>query len=137
MNKYLKTTLIFAGVWFVAAMLNGIISGISIAMLDSGSTNDAMGNLMVSFVFSFAFSVPFVGLVWFVTIMGQVAEKKGDTLLQLALRTALFCSIGGAIIFIYVFRMEFATARFIAGPGIIVSALSSILMFRKQIKTNE
>jgi hypothetical protein len=137
MNKYIKTTLIFAGVWFIAAMLNGLISGISIATLDSGSKNDAMSNLFASFVFSFAFSVPFVGLVWFVTIMGQVAEKKGDPLLQLVLQTALFCSIAGALIFIYAFKMEFGTARFIAGPGIIVSALSSVLMFRKQIKTNE
>ena len=137
MNKYIKTTLIFAGVWFIAAVLNGLISGISIAMLDSGSTNDAMGNLVASFVFSFAFSVPFVGLVWLVTIMAQVAEKKGDSLLQLVLRTALFCSMGGAFIFIYVFKREFATARFIAGPGIIISALAAILMFRKQIKTIE
>jgi hypothetical protein len=137
MNKYIKTTFIFSGVWFFAAVLNGLISGISIAVLDSSSTNDAMGNLVASFVFSFAFSVPFVGLVWFVTIMAQVAEKKGDSLLQLVLRTALFCSMGGALIFIYAFKRAFATARFIAGPGIIISALTAVLMFRKQIKTNE
>ena len=137
MNKYIKTTLIFVGVWFIAAVLNGLISGISIAVLDSGSTNDAMSNLFASFVFSFAFSVPFVGLVWFVTIMAQVMERKGEPLLQLVLRTALFCSIGGALIFMYAFKREFATARFIAGPGIIVSALTAVLMFRKKIKTNE
>ena len=137
MNKYIKTTLIFIGVWFIAAMLNGLISGISIAMLNSGSANEGMTNLFASFVFSFAFSVPFVGLVWFVTIMAQVTAKKGDTLLQLVLRTALFCSIGGALIFMYAFKREFATARFIAGPGIIISALTAVLMFRKKIKTNE
>lgn len=137
MNKYIKTTLIFSGVWFIAALLNGVISGTSIAILDSGSTNDAMSNLFASFVFSFAFSVPFVGLVWFVTIMAQVMERKGEPLLQLVLRTALFCSIGGALIFMYAFKREFATARFIAGPGIIVSALTAVLMFRKKIKTNE
>ena len=81
--------------------------------------------------------MPFVGLVWFVTIVAQGADKKGDALLQLVLQTAFFCSIGGALIFIYAFKTEFATARFIAGPGIIVSALSAVLMFRKKIKTNE
>jgi hypothetical protein len=137
MNKYLKTTGIFFGVWFIASTINGLLSGISIAMLDSHSTNDAMGNLVASFVCSFVFSVPLVGLVWFVTIMAQVTEKKGDSLFQLVLGTALFCSVAAALIFMYACKMEFATARFIAGPGIIISALAAVLMFRKQIKTNE
>lgn len=136
MNKYLKTTGIFFGVWFIASLLNGLLSGISIALLDSSSVNDAMGNLFTSFVCSFVLSVPLVGLVWFVTIVAQVAEKKGDSLFQLVLRTALFCSIGGALVFIYAFKMQFTNARYVAGLAIIISALVSVLFFRKQIKSN-
>lgn len=137
MNKYLKTTLIFAGIWFAASILNGVLSGISILVLDSGSMSNGSGTFGLSVIFSFVFSVPMVGLVWFITLMGQAADKKGNELLQLVLSTALFCSIGGGLIFIYTIGTEFKDARFIVALCIIVSALASVLLFRKQIKTNE
>lgn len=137
MSKYLKTTLIFAGIWFVASLLNGLLSGISILVLDSGSMNNDAGALGLSVIFSFVFSVPMVGLVWFVTLAGQAADKKGNNLLQYVLRTTLFCSAAGALIFIYTIGTEFKNARFLVGLCIIISALASVLLFRKQIKTNE
>ena len=81
MNKYLKTTLIFAGIWFTASVLNGVLSGISILVLDSGDMYNGAGELGLSVIFSFVFSVPMVGLVWFITLMGQAADKKGSDLL--------------------------------------------------------
>lgn len=137
MNKYLKTTLIFAGIWFTASLLNGVLSGISILVLDSGGMNNGAGTLGLSVIFSFVFSVPVVGLVWFIALMGQAADKKGNDLLQLVLRTALFCSAGAGLGFIYTIGTEFKDARVVAGLCIIVSALTSVLLFRKQIKTNE
>lgn len=137
MNKYLKTTLIFAGIWFTASLLNGVLSGISILVLDSGGMNNGAGSFGLSVIFSFVFSVPMVGLVWFITLMGQATDKKGNDLLQLALGTALFCSVGGAFIFIYTIGTEFKNARFVLGFCINFSALASVLLFRKQIKTNE
>jgi hypothetical protein len=137
MNKYLKTTLIFVGIWFTASLINGMLSGISIAVLDNSAMNDSAGTFGLSVIFSFVFSVPMVGLVWFITLMGQAADKKGNDLLQFVLATALFCSAGGALFFIYVLGTEFKSARFAVGLCIIISALASVLLFRKQIKTNE
>ncbi len=137
MNKYLKTSLIFAGIWFTASVLNGVLSGISMLLLDSGGMNHGAASLGLSVIFSFVFSVPLVGLVWFITLMGQVADKKGNELLQFVLSTALFCSMGGGLIFIYTIGTEFKDARFVVGFCIIFSALASVLLFRKQIKTNE
>ena len=137
MNKYLKTTLIFAGIWFTASVLNGVLSGISILVLDSGDMYNGAGELGLSVIVSFVFSVPMVGLVWFITLMGQAADKKGSDLLQFVLHTALFCSAAGALIFIYTIGTEFKNARVVVGLCIIVSALASVLLFRKQIKTNE
>jgi hypothetical protein len=137
MNKYIKTTLIFVGVWFIASLLNGVLSGISILVLDSGSMNNGAGALALSVVFSFVFSVPMVGLVWFITLMAQVSDKKGNDLLQFTLGTALFCAAAGALFFIYTLGTEFKNARFAVGLCIIISALASVLFFRKQIKTNE
>jgi hypothetical protein len=69
--------------------------------------------------------------------MGQVTDKKRSDLLQFVLRTALFCSATGALIFINTIGTEFKNARVVVGLCIIVSALASVLLFRKQIKTNE
>lgn len=136
MNKYLKTTLIFTGVWFIASLLNGVLSGISILALDTGFKQEGPAPLALSIIFSFVFSVPMVGLVWFITLMAQVADKKGDNLLQFVLRTALFCSVAGGLFFIYTLGTEFKNARFLVALSIIISAITSILFFRKQIKTN-
>jgi len=78
-----------------------------------------------------------VGLVWFITLIGQGADMKGNALLQFVLGTALFCSAAGGLIFIYTLGTEFKAARFVIALCIIASALSSVLFFRKQIKTNE
>jgi hypothetical protein len=137
MKKYLKTTGIFFGVWFIASFVNGLLSGISLATMDSTSVNEALGILVFSMVFSFVFSAPAVGFVWFFAIMAQLAEKKGDELFQFVLRTALFWGIAGAVIFIYTLGAEFKNGRWLAGFSIIISALASVLVFRKKIKTNE
>jgi hypothetical protein len=137
MNKYLKTTLVFAGIWFSASILNGVLSGISILVLDSWNMYKGAGALGLSVIFSFVFSVPMVGLVWFITLMGQITGKKGNELLQFVIRTALFCSAAGGLIFIYTIGTEFTNARLVVGLCIIFSALTSVLLFRKQIKTNE
>jgi len=136
MNKYIKTTLIFIGIWFTASLLNGVLSGISILVLDSSWTHEGPGSLRLSIIFSFVFSVPMVGLVWFITLMAQASDKRGNDLLQFVLGTALFCSAAAGLIFIYTLGTEFKNARLFIALSIIVSALTSVLFFRKQIKTN-
>ena len=137
MNKYIKTTLIFAGVWFIAALLNGLLSGISIMLLENNWMNKEMSTLPLAVVFSFVFSAPVVGLVWFIVLMAQVNHKKGSALFQFALGTAFICALVAALIFIYTLGTDFMNARFVSALSIIVSALAAILLFRKQIKTNE
>ena len=62
---------------------------------------------------------------------------EGFELFQFALGTAFICAIAAALIFIYTLGTDFMNARFVAALCIIVSALTAVLMFRKQIKTNE
>lgn len=129
--------LIFLGVWFIASLLNGLLSGISIAFIDSSSFNEAMQNLAFSIFFSFVFSVPLVGFVWLVTAIAQLAGKKGDPLFQLILSTALFCALAAAVVFINTIGTEFKQVRYIVGLCIIISALGAILIFRMQLKRVE
>ena len=137
MNKYIKTTLIFAAIWFFASVLNGVLSGISIVVLESSRIHEGAETFGLSLIFSFVFGVPMVGLVWFITLMGQATGKRGDKLFQFVLGRALFCSVAGSLIFIYTLGTEFKSTRFFIGLCIIISALASVLFFRKQIKANE
>ena len=136
MYKYLKTTGIFFGVWFLASLLNGLLSGVSIALLESKSLNEAAGKLFLSIAFSFLFSAPLVAFVWFATVIAQLADKKGDSLFQFVLGAAFFCSMAGALLFACTLGTEFSKARYVAGLCIIISAMASVLFFRKQIKAN-
>jgi len=136
MNKYIKTTLIFAGIWFIAALINGLLSGLSIIFLGTAA-NANPGTLALSVIFSFLFSAPVVGFVWFITLIAQVAGKNGDDLFQFALGTAFICACAAALIFINTIGKEFMKARYVTALCIIISALTAVLIFRNQIKTNE
>lgn len=136
MNKYIKIIGVFIGVWFVAAIINGMLSGLSIALLEAGS-NANPGTVALSVIFSFVFSVPVVGFVWVVTVIAQSADKTGNELFQLVLRTAFFTACVAAIVFINTLGREFLEARYAVGCSIVVSALAAILLFRNQIKTYE
>lgn len=137
MNKYIKTTLVFAGVWFMASLLNGILSGIAIIAFGSRFMHAGIGELFLSVVLSFVFSAPVVGLVWFIVLMAQAADKKGNDLFQFTLGTAFICAIAAGLIFIFTLGTELKQARFVVVLCIIISALAAVLFFRKQIKTNE
>ena len=134
MNKYIKTILIFIGIWFTASLLNGVLSGIWIIALDIGW--NGLDSLGLSIIFSFVFSIPMVGLVWLIAMIAQAGDIKGNQLLQLILGAALVCSAAGGIFFIYALGTEFKNARFFVAVSIIISALTSVILFRKQIKTN-
>lgn len=136
MNKFVKTTVIFFGVWGIAAILNGLLCGVSIAVLDSSTVDEAWRNLVLAIFFSFVLSAPLVGFVWFVTVMAQLGEKKGHELFQIVLGTILICSSLAALLFIQTLGTEFKNARYLAGFAIIISAMSAALVFRKQIKDN-
>lgn len=124
------------GVWCTSAIINGLLSGISIVLLETGSNaNPALAGLSV--IFSFVFSVPAVGFVWFVTVIAQALDRKGSELFQLVLRTAFFTACLAAVFFINTMGTEFLKARYAVACSIVVSALAAILLFRNQLKTYE
>ena len=137
MKKYLKTTGIFFGVWFIASVFNGLLCGISLGLLEPRLTAGIFLIVLFSIMFSFLFSAPMVAVVWFAAIVAQLADMKGNALLQFVLGFALVCSILGALIFVYTLGSEFSNTKYITGLCIIFSALISVLLFRKKIKTNE
>ncbi|MGF2413673.1 hypothetical protein [Ferruginibacter sp.] len=135
MNKYIKTILIFIAVWFAASFLNGLISGIAITILDSKHLG--ADGMSLSFILSFILSIPFVGLVWLVTIIAQAHGSKGHAFFQTILTTTFICAILAAVFFVNTIGNDFTNAKFIVGLGIIISAVSAVLFFRNQFKADE
>jgi hypothetical protein len=136
MTKYWRTFIIFMGVWFTASFLNGLLSGICITGIGENYFVNVPGTILLACVFSFLFSIPFVGFVCLVTVIAQVYQQKGHYLFQIILVTTFLCSVTGAVIFINVFGNEFKQAKFPAGLCIIFSAVVSVLIFRNQLKNN-
>lgn len=136
MKKYIKTTLVFAGIWFCAALVNGLLSGVSIILLETDS-NANPGTLGLAIIFSFVFSAPVVGFIWLITVIAQVTNKKGNELFRFVLNAAFFTACTVAIIFINTLGTEFMKARYAAACCIVVSALAATLIFRNQIKSYE
>lgn len=130
--KYVTAFFIFIGIWLVASFLNGLLSGICLSLLDNSKYGTETFSL--SMIFSFVFSVPLVGLVWLVNTIAQISGKTGAALFQLVLRTAIFCSLAGAIFFINAFSRSFNESRYAAGAGIVIAAVSAVLLFRPAIK---
>ena len=134
MNKYITTFFTFFGVWFIASILNGLLSGICIMFFDSGMGASA---IPLALLFSFLFSVPLVGIVWLVATIAQASGSKGHSLFQTILGATLICAFIGAILFIITLGNEFKQARYAVGLCVIFSALTAVLFFRNQLKTDE
>ncbi len=125
----------FIAIWAIASLTNGVLSGICIAISDDNFNNVA-GGIVLAIIFSFIFSVPLVGLTWLVTCIAQSYQKSGFALFQIVLATAIICSSIGALLFINTLGSEFRDCNYALGFCIIISATTSVLLFRKKIKAN-
>jgi hypothetical protein len=137
MNKHIRTFLIFIAIWFMASFLNGLLSSIAIGVLDSGQEGLESGSISLTFLFSFILSIPFVGLVWLVTLIAQSHGSKGHALFQTILTTTFICAILAAVFFINTMGNDFDNGKFVVGLAIIFSAVSPVLIFRNHFKTDE
>lgn len=137
MNKYLQTTAVFIGIWFIAAFLNGLLSSIAIIVLEQTYTKMGESTLAMAIIFSFVFSIPVVGFVWFISLIALANGETGNHYFQFVLAASFCCAIAAGIIFILTMDTEFMHARFAVALCIVVSALAAVFLFRKQIKNNE
>ena len=134
MGKAVRTFIIFIGVWFISSLLNGIISGIVIMLGENGWSSHNDDVIFFAMLCSFLFSIPFVGLVWFVTMLAQAHGREGHTLFQVILKTSIFSGVIAAIIFIKTFSADLKGISWLGAISIIVSSVSTVLFFRKPLK---
>lgn len=131
----MRTGATFIGVWFVASLLNGFLSGIAISVSDAGSMFNFPAAILLSCIVSFFLSIPLIVLVAIATAVAGANGKSGHALFQVVLTAALICGIAGALFFMAVFGNEFRHATLVMGLCIIVSAMGSVLILRKRFKT--
>jgi hypothetical protein len=130
--KYIRTTINFIGVWFVASLCNGLIAGTCISYMDTKSFNDiALG---LALVFSLFCSLPLVGIVWLAAIIAQYNKCEKQKLLHVILATAICSGIAGALFYLKTFGTEFPHSKYAVCCSIIGASVFSTLIFRKQFK---
>jgi hypothetical protein len=132
--KYINIFFAFAGVWFVASVINGLLSGISLLL--AGSINEP-GLIWLCIIFSFIFSTPLVAGVWLIATIAYAAGKTGFALFKITVIATLVFAIIGAIFFIAVFKNEFKSGSYAVGASVIFAALTAVTVFHKQIKGHE
>jgi hypothetical protein len=133
--KYVSTFFNFLGIWFAASFINGLLSGLCIILLEPQTAYYSFGTILFSIFFSFFFSMPLVGGVWVITTVVQLYGSKENVFFQIVLGVTLIASIIGALFFINGLGNEFMGAKYAVGVCIIVSALTAVLTFRKQLKS--
>lgn len=131
MNKYLKLTLIFICIWIVASVLNGLLSTLIIVVFDQ---RESSGVIALSLLFSFIFSAPFVFVIWICGMVSMSITKIYDRVYRLLLYATFAISIAGAFLFKDLFK-EFKEASTPLSISVVLSAISSIMLFRKELKT--
>lgn len=129
----MKTIATFIGVWFVASLTNGFLSGISITICDSGFFSNPVESVFLITIGSLIFSVPLVGVVWLTAVIAQATGKTGHAFFQLVLLTAFIAGIAGALFFNGLTGSEFNIVNYATGGSIIISATGSIIVFRKRL----
>ncbi|MGC4101669.1 hypothetical protein [Ferruginibacter sp.] len=135
MGKAARTFVIFMGVWFISSLLNGFITGACIMINGGAWFADSEGAIFLAIIFSFICSVPFVGLVWFITMLAQAHGREGHDLFQLVLKLTLFFGSVGAIFFFNTFGHDLKTASWAGAVSIIISSVTGVMVFRQQLKT--
>ena len=137
MNKQLKTCIIFLGIWVIASLLNGLLSGACIIIISSKMFTEGVSVIGLALICSFLFSAPLVGVVWLVAFIAISSGRRGDTLFQTILAAALILGVIGAVFSILILKNEFNGAGYAVGACITASALAAPLFFRKAIKSND
>jgi len=130
MNKYLKLTLLFIAIWFIASVINGLLSTLCITFLGDKSGSE---EALLSFIFSFIFSIPFVFVIWISGMISMSTLKTYDKVYRLLLYETFAVSIAGAFLFRDLFK-EFNGAAIGLEVSVVVSAVTTIMLFRKELK---
>ena len=136
MNKYIKLIGIFIGIWFIASLISG---GLSIAAFGFLEKNADMA-VAVALPLSFVFSVPFVALTWLISIIARANGSKGEKLYKIVLHTSFFISLAGAIAFKILINGdagELNATSLAISIGIVVSAVSTVIIFRNKLRSIE
>lgn len=133
MNPYLKITGRTFTIWIMASLINGLLCGISLSVINLNYTEIIPDSIVIFFI-SLFFSAPGVFIFWIVLLIkiaGYITERALfrtalGTGFVLASATAAFCS--------KMFSDEFSNHSFVIAACIILSAMSSIMLHFNQIK---
>lgn len=130
MNRYIKLIAVFIGIWFVASLINGVFSMVTLSFEEKNN-----GDIDFAIPASFIFSIPFVFLTWFTATIACIAGCVGEKLYQTVLHISFLIGIGAGIFF--KLCMDWLVGQFsiVIAIGIVISAVSATIIFREKLKS--
>jgi hypothetical protein len=84
---------------------------------------------------SFIFSTPFVVIIWILATASCMRGNIGEKLYKSVLQFSFFAGIGAAVFFKVLFGKGIGQASIIIAIGIVLSAVSATIIFRKNLKS--
>ena len=133
MNKYLKLTFLFIGIWFVASLASGVLTAVTLAIFAKNIDDYAVGAIPASFICS----IPFVALCWFISTVACVWGSEGEKLYQTVLHTAFFVSIVAGLFVKTVVKEFMDQMSLLIFMDIVASSVFAVIVFRKKLKSTQ
>lgn len=133
MSPYLKITGRTFTMWLLACLINGLLCGITLSIINNSYTEIVTGIIGIAFI-SLFFSAPGFLIFWFILLLKIALNPKGAALFRSALIAGFILASVTAFLGAKMSLSEFFNYSSIPAVSILISAISSIMLHFKQFK---
>lgn len=127
MNPYLSITFRTFTIWVMAAVLNGSLSGIYLAIIEE-QPDQVIAIGFICGLCSLFFSIPGFFVFWIVMLIAINAYKYQRALFRMALSAGMIIALLTGTVSIHFFKAFYSGEWFLFPLFILLSAISSIMM---------
>jgi hypothetical protein len=130
MDKYSKLVSVYGRIWFVASVINAVLSSFLIL---SSWDEGVFFIFFLSLIFSFVLSMPILLIAMLLSSL-LLSVKVMKNIFQVVLLVTFFVSLAGALFF-KAFLHEVNKGPFPLCIAIVLSAVLAVIVFRNKLKT--
>lgn len=129
--RFLKSSFLCVTIWVVSALLNSILSGTCLYLLESSLDPGWPGAYLIVFIFTLIFSVPAVFIFWLLLLVNW----NEVLLFRIMLRTGLVLSLlSSLLLYMLPLRISVSQLLFLC-VCILISSITSIMLHHSIIRS--
>ena len=133
MNGYIKITGRTFTMWLLACVINGLLCGAFVSIIDGDYSNVFERIIGYAFI-SLFFAIPGFIILWLVLLFRLSTTKKDRSVFRTALVAGFILACITALFVSNIFSSEFSDYHQVPSACIILSALSSVMLHFKYLK---